>query len=128
MARGKKSDKDSGHSFEDYFKRAASPMLVLHLLNEEPMYVYQMTQELERRSFGVYTLSLLYPVIYRLVDQGYLEEGDKQISPDNRVRQYYRITDAGREYLHALFPCYLKLHQAVLDIMDAGTDLGETNR
>ena len=56
MARGKKSDKDSGHSFEDYFKRAASPMLVLHLLSEEPMYVYQMTQELERRSFGVYTL------------------------------------------------------------------------
>ena len=82
MAREKKSDKDSGHSFEDYFKRAASPMLVLQLLNEEPMYVYQMTQELERRSFGVYTLSLLYPVIYRLVDQGYLEEGDKQISPD----------------------------------------------
>lgn len=68
MARGKKSDKDSGHSFEDYFKRAASPMLVLHLLDEQPMYVYQMTQELERRSFGVYTLSLLYPVIYRLVD------------------------------------------------------------
>ena len=52
-------------------------MLVLHLLDEQPMYVYQMTQELERRSFGVYTLSLLYPVIYRLVDQGYLEEGEK---------------------------------------------------
>ena len=124
MARGRKSDKDSGHSFEDYFKRAASPMLVLHLLSEEPMYVYQMTQELERRSFGVYTLSLLYPVIYRLVDQGYLEEGDKQISPDNRVRQYYRITDAGREYLHSLFPRYLKLHQAVLDIMGVGTSEG----
>ena len=59
MARGKKSDKDSGHSFEDYFKRAASPMLVLHLLDEQPMYVYQMTQELERRSFGVYTLPAL---------------------------------------------------------------------
>ena len=110
MARGKKSDKDSGHSFEDYFKRAASPMLVLHLLDEQPMYVYQMT--------------LLYPVIYRLVDQGYLEEGEKQISPDNRVRQYYRITDAGREYLHSLFPRYLKLHQAVLDIMGVGTSEG----
>lgn len=128
MARGRKSDKDSGHSFEDYFKRAASPMLVLYLLSQEPMYVYQMTQELERRSFGVHTLSLLYPVIYRLVDQGYLVEGEKQISPDNRVRQYYCITAAGREYLHSLFPRYLKLHQAVLDIMDAGTDLGGTNR
>ena len=120
MARENQSAKDGGHSFEDYFKRAASPMLVLHLLSEEPMYVYQMTQELERRSSGVYSLSLLYPVLYRLVKLGYVTEGDKKISPDNRVRQYYVITDAGREYLHALYPQYLRLDRAVREIMNGG--------
>ena len=40
------------------------------------------------------------------------------------MRQYYRITDAGRDYLHSLFPRYLKLHQAVLDIMGVGTSEG----
>lgn len=95
----KNADKDAGHSFEDYFKRAASPMLVLHLLNEKPMYVYQMARELDKRSNGVYTLSLLYPVIYRLVKQGFIAEGEKQISDDNRVRQYYSITPEGRDYL-----------------------------
>ena len=84
----KEHSPDSGHSFEDYFKRAISPMLVLHLLSQQPMYVYQMQQELSRRSQGRYTLSLLYPVLYRLVKLGYVKEDGKQISPDNRVRQY----------------------------------------
>ena len=65
----KEHSPDSGHSFEDYFKRAISPMLVLHLLSQQPMYVYQMQQELSRRSQGRYTLSLLYPVLYRLVKE-----------------------------------------------------------
>ena len=88
VATSKRDPKDSGHTFEDYFKRAASPMLVLRLLSEKPMYVYQMAQELEKRSNGVYTLSLLYPVIYRLVKMGYVSEGQKEVSSDNRVRQY----------------------------------------
>lgn len=117
MAREDLTKKDAGHSFGDYFKRAASPMLVLRLLSEDSMYVYQMAQELERRSHGTYTLSLLYPVIYRLVKQGYVAEDAKQISSDNRVRQYYRITDAGVDHLHTLYSQYLQLDQAVREIM-----------
>lgn len=114
MKKEASTHKDGGHTFEDYFKRAASPMLVLHLLTEGPMYVYQMAQELARRSRGEYTLSLLYPVIYRLVKQGFVDEDEKQISPDNRVRQYYRITDAGRIYLaEELMPNFDRLVKAV---------------
>ena len=91
--------KDKGHSFEDYFKRAVNPLLVLLLLSERPMYVYEMANELEKRSEGQYSLSLLYPVIYRLVSQGFVTEGQKAISQDNRVRQYYEITDNGLVYL-----------------------------
>ena len=111
------STKDTGHSFADYFKRAASPMLVLHLLCEEPMYVYQMAQELSRRSNGVYTMSLLYPVIYRLVKLGFVAEGEKQVSSDNRIRQYYTITPAGREHLTEILTEYDRLVFAVHKII-----------
>lgn len=114
----KEHSPDSGHSFEDYFKRAVSPMLVLHLLSQQPMYVYQMQQELSRRSQGRYTLSLLYPVLYRLVKLGYVKEGGKQISPDNRVRQYYAITPTGTDYLAALRGEYQELQLAVQQIME----------
>ena len=74
--------------------------------------------ELSRRSQGRYTLSLLYPVLYRLVKLGYVKEGGKQISPDNRVRQYYAITPTGTDYLAALRGEYQELQLAVQQIME----------
>lgn len=109
---------DAGHTFEDYVKRALNPVLVLHLLQEESMYVYQMQQEMAERSNGRYVLSLLYPVLYRLVKLGYAQEGEKRISEDNRVRQYYEITPAGREYLADLKRQLTELMQATQDILD----------
>ena len=111
--------KKAGHSFEDYFKRALNPMLVLVLLKEESMYVYQMQQELKRRSGGTYTISLLYPVLYRLEEQGYLVLSQQQITEDNRVRGYYSITPEGLEYLEHIKEVYRDLCQAVEIILQS---------
>ena len=109
----KEKSKEKGHSFEDYFKRAVNPFLVLLLLSERPMYVYEMANELEKRSEGKYCLSLLYPVIYRLVSQGFVIEGKKLISDDNRVRQYYEITTTGLEYLEEIQSVYDEMTQTI---------------
>lgn len=109
---------DAGHTFEDYVKRALNPVLVLSLLKDETMYVYQMQQELARRSNGRYSISLLYPVIYRLVKLGYAQEGEKRISEDNRVRQYYEITPAGQEHLVDLRQQLDELIQAAQGILN----------
>ena len=105
--------KDSGHTFRDYFKRAVNPMLVLKLLSEDSMYVYQMIQELKKRGHSDYTSSFLYPVLYRLQKQGYVSEGEKIISEDNRVRSYYKITDEGREHLSQLLTEYNEMLRSV---------------
>ena len=52
---------DSGHSFLAYFKRATSPLAVMRILSDRPMYGYELIQELKQRSGGKYQLSLLYP-------------------------------------------------------------------
>lgn len=116
MKKESKSTKDTGHSFGDYFKRALNPLLVLLLLSERPMYVYEMTQEIARRSSDKYTVSLLYPVIQRLLSQGYLCEGQKAISDDNRVRQYYEITPDGIAYLRQIEDIYSDMSKAVQQI------------
>ena len=95
----RKRERDSGHSFEDYFKRAMNPLVILSLLRERPKYAYEMTQELNERSDGRYTMPLLYPVLYRLEEQGYIEIARTVISEKNRVRNYYRITGTGEDYL-----------------------------
>ena len=115
MKKENKSNRD-GHSFGDYFKRALNPLLVLLLLSERPMYVYEMMHEITRRSEGSYTISLLYPVIQRLLSQGYLREGRKAISDDNRVRQYYEITSDGIAYLRQIEGVYAEMSKAIQQI------------
>lgn len=90
---------DAGHSFEDYFKRAMNPLIILSILLERPKYAYEMTQELKQRSGGLYQMPLLYPVLYRLEKNGYVEISETVISEKNRTRNYYRITEPGRAYL-----------------------------
>lgn len=99
--RGMRMEKksDAGHSFEDYFKRAMNPLIILSILLERPKYAYEMTQELRLRSGGLYQMPLLYPVLYRLEKNGYVEISETVISEKNRTRNYYRITEAGRAYL-----------------------------
>ena len=93
-----KAPDKSGHSFRAYFKRATSPLVVLRLLLEKPMYGYELTQEMKRRSGGSFTISVLYPVLYRLEKQGFIETSDS-LTVDGRARSYYQITLAGRDYL-----------------------------
>ena len=89
---------NSGHSFISYFKRATSSMVVLHFLRERPMYGYEIGNEMKVRSGGKYTLSILYPILYRLEEQGYISMDQTAVS-DGRARSYYRITADGLDYL-----------------------------
>mgnify|MGYP002604061073 CR=1 FL=1 len=57
-------------------------------------------------------------VLYRLVKLGYVKEDGKQISPDNRVRQYYAITPTGTDYLADLRGEYQELQLAVQQIVE----------
>ena len=109
---------DYGHSFEDYFKRAVNPMLILSLLQERPKYAYEMTQELKERTGGAYNMPLLYPVLYRLQDQGFIEESEKVISQNNRVRNYYRLTPAGIAHLEVMRRDFVRLCRHVLHLTD----------
>lgn len=113
-----KEKQDSGHSFKDYFKRATTQIVVLRLLSEKPMYGYQMTQEMEKRSKSRYTKAILYPVIYKLQSLGLIEEVDKKISDKNRVQNYYGITEAGRKHLEEIWAEYTEMVQVLQEIMD----------
>ena len=64
---------DKGHSFGAYFKRATSPLVVLSILQEKPMYGYEISSEMKRRSNGRFAIAVLYPVLYRLEEQGFVE-------------------------------------------------------
>ena len=57
---------------------------------------------------------------YRLQEQGYVEEFSQEITDSHRTRNYYTITESGREYLRFMMKKYRELLNAVDIIMEYG--------
>lgn len=99
---------DSGHSFAAYFKRAVSPIMVLALLKDKPMYGYEINSEISRRSNGKLKISVLYPVLYKLEEREMVRVSDTVIE-NGRARNYYTITEDGLAYYEKTAKDFLEL-------------------
>lgn len=115
------SKNDSPLGMEDNLKKAVTEMVVLSLLSREDMYAGQITQAIEDHSGGVVSIVFPYSALYRLISAGYIWEAYKNTAPDGRRRQYYQITDAGREYLTRLQDVYERFTGGV-DVLLRGED------
>ena len=112
-------------SIRDQIRKGSTTLLILTLLSDEPMYGYQISQELARRSDGYFDMKegLLYPLLHRLQREG-LVQGKWRSASGERRRRYYTITSAG---VHALaeqtreWEMFMHRLQAVL----AGVDLAQ---
>ncbi len=76
-------------------RRGTLELLLLSLLEERPKYGYELVSELEERSGGLELKEgTVYPVLYRLEDQGHI--APEWSKPDRGVpRKYYRLTNTG---------------------------------
>ena len=67
-------------------------------------------------------MNFLYPVLYRLQQQGYVTEYSQEITESHRTRNYYAITDEGKEYLKFMLKKYRELLEAVDTVIENGID------
>ena len=81
-------------------RKGSTPVLILSLLAEEPMYGYQIARELEGRSEGYFTMKegLLYPALHQMERDGLLSS-EWRTAVGARRRKYYFITEKGRKVL-----------------------------
>ena len=70
---------------------------VLGLLSREPMYGWQLSDELTRAGL-IASIGTLYPLLGRLRDNSWVSTFDLP-SESGPVRKYYRLTEAGTEQL-----------------------------
>ena len=77
-------------------RRDVFPLLVLHLISEEPGYGNRLIEEIEEITQGVISVNpnTMYPLLRELEDRGLIE--GRWEHPDKRTRRYYSITKAGR--------------------------------
>lgn len=85
-------------------KKGVLDVLLLKLLEDQPLYGYELMSLLDRESKGYFALKegTLYPVLYRLEDAGRVTSfWEKDKNRRGAQRKYYAITDEGRAYLTA---------------------------
>ena len=111
----------SGHSFASYFKRAVSPLMVLALLHSKKMYGYEISQEINERTNKKLSIAVLYPVLYRLEEQGYIHIVDTVVE-NGRARNYYSTTAAGDAYLKATYAEFLDLTDTFKKVVEGDSN------
>ena len=84
--------------FSQQLKKGVLEMLVLHLLCQQPTYGYELLQRLKEQSHGRFTLKegTLYPILYRLEDEGYIAARWSQGAGRTAPKKIYEATEAGR--------------------------------
>lgn len=90
--------------YERQLKKGVLEILVLQLLTREKMYGYQLINELKNISHDFFVLKegTLYPILYRLEDDGLVNsEWSKPIGKET-PKKYYLITAKGKQDLMEL--------------------------
>ena len=93
-------------------------MLILKTLALEPMHGWGISQRIQQISAGVLNVNQgsLYPALYRLEQQGWLE-AEWGNSENNRQAKYYRLTKTGRRQLTAETENWDRLSNAINQIL-----------
>jgi len=86
----------------DAAKKGSADLLILALVEDEPLHGYEIAGRIERGSGGTlrFTLASLYATLYRLEERD-LVRGRWIERAGQRRRRCYRITDKGRRALAA---------------------------
>ena len=103
------------------FRRGVMSLVILTLLKREDMYGYQLVQKTARSSGGRLTTQegSLYPVLYKLVDQGLISDRKVQVGK-RMTRVYYHLEPAGEQRLKELTREYEEITQGVFQIIRGG--------
>jgi transcriptional regulator len=95
-------------------------MLILKVLAREPMHGFGIAQRIQQLSDEVLTVGegSLYPALYRLQMQGWIQSEWGQ-SENNRRAKYYTLTKKGRQQLDAENVGWERMCLAIRQVMQS---------
>ena len=93
-------------------------MLVLRVLRRGPLHGWGIADRIEQLSKSVLSVGegSLYPALYRLQQQGWIES-EWGVSDNNRKAKYYSLTKAGRRQLETETKAWYQMTFAIGEIM-----------
>ncbi len=101
---------------------APAKTVILSLLLSGESYGYQIIKRVRRVSKGAleWSNAVLYPVLHQM-EKDELIRSEWKISPENRMRKYYRLTEPGMKELSAEKKRWLGVQDALRALLDPKT-------
>jgi len=110
--------------YERQMKKGVLEMLVLHTVCQGQTYGYEICTRLDKQSGGLFAMKegTLYPILYRLQDEGLIES--RWSVPDGRgaAKKYYEATAAGQQTSKELIALWKSFGDNVDRIIFGGKD------
>ena len=109
--------------FSQQLKKGVLEMLVLDLICKSGSYGYELLLRLKEDSGGFFALKegTLYPILYRLEDEGLIRSQWSQGVGRSAPKKIYEATDAGREENIRRQAIWRNLGDCVNDLICGGT-------
>src|ERR1043165_3229811 len=110
----------ANHDLKTDLLQGTLDMLILRVLNRGDMHGWGIADRIEQLSKSVLSVGegSLYPALYRLQDQGWIES-EWGVSENNRKAKFYRLTKAGRAQLAVEKAAWDRLTTAIGDILQS---------
>lgn len=106
--------------YERQMKKGVLDMIVLKLLASEAMYGYQIIQEMKEKGGEIFLLKdgTLYPILYRLEDDGLVSSRWSEAEGKQVARKYYEITAEGLKALREIAAVWERISAGISRIME----------
>ncbi len=100
------------------FKKGILEIVVLKFLSVREMYGYELISEINEKSrFLEIKEGTLYPILYRLEDDGMMETRWEQAAARGIPKKYYGITAKGRDELKSASEVWLQFTEDIENIL-----------
>lgn len=88
--------------WKSQIKRGTLEFSILLMISKRSYYGYEIISELNKCQILAAKESTIYPLLRRLLKEGYLSSYWQETTEGLPPRKYYSITDTGRTYLDAM--------------------------
>ena len=88
--------------WKSQIKRGTLEFCILLLIRRKPTYGYEIISTLEQYPIVAVKENTIYPLLRRLLKEGYISSSWRESAEGLPPRKYYSMTEAGEAYLAAM--------------------------
>ncbi|HHV96127.1 MAG TPA: PadR family transcriptional regulator [Clostridiaceae bacterium] len=106
-------------NIEKQLKKGLLEIVILKILSEKEMYGYELVSEINRRSRSLNIKEgTLYPILYRLEDNGLIKAQWEQGILRNQPKKFYSVTEKGKQAMFEAYSQWKAIAQDIIKIME----------